>query len=78
MRQESEREVSREQATAFAQANGCLFVETSAKTDVAVRQAFEELLLKILDSPSLLKEGAAGNSKLGLRSQPAASKSSCC
>ncbi|KAK9804093.1 hypothetical protein WJX73_006456 [Symbiochloris irregularis] len=56
---ESEREVSREQATAFSRQNGCLFVETSAKADVAVRQAFEELLLKILDSPSLLKEGAA-------------------
>lgn len=31
----------------FAKRHGCLFVETSAKTNVAVGQAFEELLLKV-------------------------------
>lgn len=31
----------------FARAHGCLFVETSAKGNVAVEQAFEELVLKV-------------------------------
>ena len=75
--QESEREVPSSQGQGFAKAQGCLFVETSAKADVAVRQAFEELLLKVLDSPSLLRE--TGASKLGLGARPAAAPSrSCC
>jgi hypothetical protein len=45
--QESEREVSTAEGEAFARRNGCLFVETSAKMDVAVAQAFEELVLKV-------------------------------
>lgn len=35
--------------------NGTLFVETSAKANVAVSQAFEELVAKMLDTPSLLQ-----------------------
>ena len=31
----------------FARRHGCLFVETSAKTNVAVANAFEELVLKV-------------------------------
>ena len=31
----------------FARRHGCLFVETSAKGNVAVGQAFEELLAKV-------------------------------
>lgn len=53
---ESEREVSREEGQAFARQHGCLFVETSAKTNLAVAQAFEELVLKILDTPNLLDQ----------------------
>lgn len=36
-----------EQGVAFARAHGCLFVETSAKGNVAVDQAFEELVHKV-------------------------------
>lgn len=36
-----------EEGENFAKTHGCLFVETSAKTDVAVTQAFEELVLKV-------------------------------
>ena len=68
--QESTREVSKQEGTEFARQHGCLFVETSAKMNVAVQQAFEELILKIMDTPSLmasghggLKLGAAGASK---------------
>ena len=50
LRQETEREVSREEGAAFARKHGCLFVETSAKANVAVGQAFEELVRKVLRS----------------------------
>ena len=43
---------------------------------MAVKRAFEELVLKILDSPSLLSEGQ-GRSKLGLGGK-AAARSGCC
>lgn len=36
---DSEREVSRQEGAAFAKAQGCLFVETSAKANTAVTQA---------------------------------------
>lgn len=45
--QESDREVTTEEGQNFGKAHGCLFVETSAKADVAVTQAFEELVLKV-------------------------------
>lgn len=39
--------MSTEVGVAFARAHGCLFVETSAKGNVAVEQAFEELVHKV-------------------------------
>lgn len=41
------REVQPSEGHELAQRHGCLFAETSAKTDLAVAQAFEELLLKV-------------------------------
>lgn len=73
--QESEREVSREEGQAFARQHGCLFVETSAKTNLAVSQAFEELVLKILDTPNLLDQ-APGAKLQASREKPY--QSSCC
>lgn len=52
--------MSREQGLQFAQAHGCLFVETSAKCNVAVDRAFEELVHKV------------GGVKEGWAAQPAA------
>ena len=46
--------MSTEEGHAFARDNGCLYVETSAKVNIAVCQAFEELVAKILDTPPLL------------------------
>ena len=46
--------MSVEEGQAFARKHGCLFVETSAKANTAVGQAFEELVLKVLETPSLL------------------------
>lgn len=72
---ESEREVSREAGQAFARQHGCLFVETSAKTNLAVSQAFEELVLKILDTPNLLDQ-APGAKLQASKDKPY--QSSCC
>lgn len=55
--QHDAREVSWQEGADFAKQHGCLFVETSAKQNIAVAVAFEELVLRILDTPSLL-EGA--------------------
>lgn len=45
--QAEQREVSTDVGVAFARAHGCLFVETSAKGNVAVDQAFEELVHRV-------------------------------
>lgn len=39
--------MSTDVGVAFARAHGCLFVETSAKGNVAVDQAFEELVHRV-------------------------------
>merc|ERR1711924_146780 len=44
------RKVTREEGEEFAISNSMLFIETSAKTKQGVKQAFEEVVLKILDS----------------------------
>lgn len=59
-----EREVSRAEGEAFARRHGCLFAETSAKSGQAVSDAFEELMLKVLDTPALLETGASGRNQL--------------
>lgn len=74
--QEAEREVSRAEGAAFARKHGCLFVETSAKVNVAVGQAFEELVMKILDTPSLLT--ASNSSRLNVGGSNSRTASSCC
>ena len=45
--------MSREEGMNFARSNGCLFLECSAKTKVSVREAFEELVKGVLETPSL-------------------------
>ncbi|OMO57184.1 Small GTPase superfamily [Corchorus capsularis] len=78
---ESERVVTKKEGMNFARDNGCLFIECSAKTRVNVQQCFEELVLKILDTPSLLAEGSKGVKKNIFKQkppQPDASTSSCC
>ncbi|PHJ15187.1 rab18 -family small gtpase [Cystoisospora suis] len=47
-------EVQRREGENFAYQNGMLFIETSAKTRQGVQHAFEELVQKVLDTPSLL------------------------
>ena len=66
---EGERRVSKDEGRAFARERGMLFIEASAKTQEGVAQAFDELIQKILDVPSLLegeeqKGGAKGQVKI--------------
>lgn len=75
--QEEERQVSRKDGINFARKHGALLVETSAKGNIAVDQAFEELVLKILETPTLL---AGTSSNFGLKPKAAQQQraSSCC
>ncbi|XP_039010630.1 ras-related protein RABC1-like [Hibiscus syriacus] len=57
---ESERVVTKKEGINFARECGCLFIECSAKTRVNVQQCFDELVMKILETPSLLAEGSKG------------------
>lgn len=79
---ESERVVTKKEGIDFAREYGCLFLECSAKTRVNVEQCFEELVLKILDTPSLLAEGSAGVKRKNIfkQNQPQAdaAASGCC
>merc|ERR1712061_287514 len=68
-------QVSRQEGEDFAFANSMMFIETSAKTRQGIKQAFEEVVFKILDTPSLLQSaqptgarqigGAQGGSQQG-------------
>ena len=44
------------EAAAFAGRAGCLFVEASAKTAVGVTEAFNDVVTRIIDTPSLWSE----------------------
>ncbi|KAI0260389.1 small GTPase superfamily [Gloeopeniophorella convolvens] len=46
------RQVSTEEAAAYAARMGCLFVEASAKTAVGVREIFRDVVERIVESPS--------------------------
>lgn len=78
---EGERVVTKKEGINFAREYGCLFIECSAKTRVNVQQCFEELVLKILDTPSLLAEGSKGLKKNIFKQKPPeadAAASGCC
>jgi small GTP-binding protein len=77
---ESERVVAKKEGIDFAREYGCLFIECSAKTRVNVEQCFEELVLKILDTPSLLAEGSATVKRNIFKQKPpeTVASSGCC
>jgi Ras-related protein Rab-18 len=54
--QEQNRVISKEQGRQFAKEHSMLYIETSAKTQQGIQQAFEELVMKILDIPELIGE----------------------
>ncbi|TRZ15627.1 hypothetical protein HGM15179_011392 [Zosterops borbonicus] len=51
-----DREVERKEGLQLARKHSLLFIETSAKTEDGVHQAFEELVMKILQTPDLWEE----------------------
>nr|KJB36477.1 hypothetical protein B456_006G161100 [Gossypium raimondii] len=67
---DSERAVSREEGIALAKELGSIFLECSAKTRINVEQCFEELALKIMETPSLLEEGSAVGKRNILKQKP--------
>jgi Ras-related protein Rab-18 len=73
----SERVVNRQEGLKFAQENGALFIESSAKTTVGVQQAFEELCLKVAETPDLWQAKSARNN-LNLQQQNASSDTCAC
>ncbi|PPR06298.1 hypothetical protein CVT26_005130 [Gymnopilus dilepis] len=57
---EFSRQVSRAEAENFAARMNSLFIETSAKTAVGVKETFQEVVEKILDTPELWDSGSSG------------------
>ncbi|NXK93446.1 RB18B protein, partial [Formicarius rufipectus] len=53
-----DREVERKEGLQFARKRSLLFIETSAKTQDGVQHAFEELVIKMLQTPSLWDKSA--------------------
>ncbi|NXG89756.1 RB18B protein, partial [Stercorarius parasiticus] len=53
-----DREVERKEGLQFARKRSLLFIETSAKTQDGVQHAFEELVIKILQTPGLWDKSA--------------------
>lgn len=60
-----ERQVAREQGVEYAKKIGALFMESSAKSNVHIQDAFEELVFKILEHPDLI-DGTAGRKQRSL------------
>ncbi|GAB2250525.1 hypothetical protein Droror1_Dr00016775 [Drosera rotundifolia] len=77
---EEERCVTREEGVALAQEHNCLFFECSAKTRENVEQCFKELILKILEVPSLVKEGCASvkRQQLAVKYAEKSQRKNCC
>ena len=51
--QEFSRQVSYAEGQSFAKRMNSLFIEASAKTSIGVKEAFDEVVAKIIDTPEL-------------------------
>jgi len=71
------REVSIEEANEFARKQAMMYIETSAKSRTGIRQTFEELVQKVLETPELLDPDAARPNAGLASSEPAAGGCSC-
>ena len=72
-----QRQVTHEEATAFARKQAMMYIETSAKTREGIRVTFEEVIQKILDTPALLSETGGSVKGLGVRVETDSSGSGC-
>ncbi|KAJ1963785.1 hypothetical protein GGI12_001846 [Dipsacomyces acuminosporus] len=55
---EAERQVTRKEGAEYARKHQTLFLECSAKTKIGVQQAMEELVTKIVETPTLWRKPA--------------------
>lgn len=62
----SDRAVSTKDGEAFARSKGMLFLESSALNAENVKQVFEEVVQKILDTPALLSGTSPAVSRAGI------------
>ncbi|MBA0780640.1 hypothetical protein Gotri_004718 [Gossypium trilobum] len=60
---DSERAVTQEEGMALAQQLKCSFLECSARTRANVHQCFKDVVLKILEVPTLLEKGSTAVKK---------------
>uniref|UniRef100_A0A7S3LKV3 Ras-related protein Rab-18 n=1 Tax=Aplanochytrium stocchinoi TaxID=215587 RepID=A0A7S3LKV3_9STRA len=58
-----DRSVSRKEGEAWAKQRGMLFIETSAKTKVGIKQVFSEIVEKIMERPELLSSTSSSGSR---------------
>ncbi|XP_016159765.1 PREDICTED: LOW QUALITY PROTEIN: ras-related protein Rab-18-B-like [Ficedula albicollis] len=72
-----DREVERKEGLQLARKHSLLFIETSAKTEDGVQFAFEELVLKILQTPDLWDE-STGKKGVQLRESSAQQSKGLC
>lgn len=63
---QTHREVSRDEGIRFAKKHRTLFLETSAKTNECVKEAFEEVVRKILENGSLWDNHSIDSNKINL------------
>jgi len=63
------REITTKEGLDFARAKSMLFIECSAKNKVGVKQAFDEVTTKILETPALWSNKRSGGINLGGDSQ---------
>lgn len=73
------REISRDDGYRFAKKHRTLFLETSAKTSEGVRDAFEEVVRKIIETDSLWEKRPQINGTVDLKNslESTSSSSSC-
>ena len=64
--QEFSRQVSYAEGQSFAKRMNSLFIEASAKTSIGVKEAFDEVVAKIIDTPELWANvGMSSKAKVG-------------
>ncbi|NXM69621.1 RB18B protein, partial [Serilophus lunatus] len=72
-----DREVERKEGLQFARKHALLFIETSAKTQDGVQHAFEELVMKVLQTPHLWDKSTEKRGVQLMESSAQQHKSSC-
>jgi len=70
------RQIPTEEGQEYANKNGALYIEVSAKTGEKIGDAFEELVEKILETPSLLEDHSSAMNKINV-TQPKPDDSNC-